>query len=110
MDFLINYFASINYFIAVVCCIFLVAQMIYLWRKYGDKFGHTLFLGIAILGFLHILHTGYWGIARLFFAWGNMEIYNIMQAPLNFAIAQGFDTIGIIILSICCYKFFKIKK
>lgn len=110
LDTIILYFSPINYFISAFCYLLSVIQMVYLWNKYKHKFSCFLFLGIGVMGFAGVLHTLYWGIARLYFAWGNMDIYNAMQAPLPFAVAQGFDTMGIIIMMICLYKFFnKIK-
>jgi len=103
------YFSPINYFLATICYGFLAVFTIYLFLKYKERFGKLFFIGVFAQGVGGALHTLYWGLARLFLAQGNVELYTKMSNNIPFALAQGIDTIGAVIMIICFYKFF-IKK
>jgi hypothetical protein len=89
-------FASINYFVAVVvyAILFILSLRFYFIYRQEDRVWCWYFLGLAIEAFCIVLHTSYWCYAKLVHALGMNELYDKLSAAIPFALAQGFETIG----------------
>ena len=104
-------FAPINYFIASIVYIVLsiLSFKSYIRYKNTHKIWRWYLLGLSVEAFLIVLHTLYWCIAKTIHGCGNLELYDKLSAPIPFALAQGFETLGGIIM-LCVFILILDKK
>jgi len=106
-------FSPANYLITAIIYLILgiLSLRLYLVFRQAKKGWYFYFLGIALESFCIVLHTSYWCFAKFVDACGMKELYAQLSAPIPFALAQGFETIGgIVMLIVFIVAFFGSKK
>lgn len=94
-------FTPLNYFATSIVHIIVAIFAFRLCIVFkGDKKLKFFFGAVGIDSLCIVCHTIYWGYAKLQDACGNKELYAFLSNPFNFAGAQGFESIGGLILLI----------